>query len=234
MNDYINATHENRRNVVYSKIKRCIKIEFCWYQKRDLIGHTGILLKGDNDPICTFDFGPSLTYYGEKSRNPMIAFNTSAQTFLAASQSPVASGISIEEFDDSISEEKGLIIQVFTYSKRQKAKVKQAIDGLLDQKMGDYTLLANNCREFVKQAEDFLTNFWNDDDEYSEEEDGIDYVYRHDFKRGMQQVETIDGLKVGGAVVGAALVLGGLAYGISKFLEPSSSNQRRNRRSGYD
>ena len=226
MNAYHLQVQHREREKVFDLIDVSDKLEFAWNQKRGVIGHTGVVLICDGKPEFTFDFGPSLAYCGD-SGNFLLAVNKSAQTSSAAFQSPVQSGISINRFDESESIIKGSIIAVRTWSKRQKTKAKNAVSGLLSLTMGDYTLLNNNCREFVKKAKEFLTSFWEESEELLDWENDYDIVprKRHDFDQDMKRVETVDSAKVAGAGVLAALVVGAgalLALGLSKVLEPDS------------
>ena len=152
MNGYYLQVQHREQEKVFDLIDVSDELVFAWNQKRDFIGHTGVVLICDGKPEFTFDFGPSLAYCGSGG-NFLLASSQSAQTTSATFQIPVQSGISINQFNESESIIKGSIIAVRTWSKGQKTKAKNAVSGLLSLTMADYTLLNNNCREFVKKSQ---------------------------------------------------------------------------------
>lgn len=145
-----------------NEINNCNKIEFLWYQRNDGVQHTGILLRGDDQPICTIDFGTSLGSYGSGIGSSSVSSKKKAQISSAASSSPVTGGISIDHFDENKSKIKGLIVEVNAKNKELKEKLIEAIDGLLTLEMGQYHLSTNNCRDHLLKSMKFLYKFWED------------------------------------------------------------------------
>ena len=111
----------------------CISFGVC--QKKNVIGHTAIVLIFDYIPRFTIDFGPKQGCEAD-----------------AAGGKTVPGKVELNYFDDKIMVIKYKIATFELKTEKQKLDIKFLCQSLVDMKVEDFEILENNCRDYVIAA----------------------------------------------------------------------------------
>ena len=111
----------------------CISFGVC--QKKNVIGHTAIVLIFDYIPRFTIDFGPK---HGCEAD--------------AAGGKTVPGKVELNYFDDKIMAIKYKIATFELKTEKQRLDIKFLCESLVDMKVEDFEILENNCKDYVIAA----------------------------------------------------------------------------------
>ena len=205
-------------------------IEFGWSTKSGVFRHTAIVLKFDGVPLFTIDYGPEGGYSGffgsdlsTSNRSPgssHVAVGGSAQVsavvgaVLMPGSDLRVNGINVDP--SRISAAINRIARFLINSSRRKQFVTDLVVELAQIPMGNYSVVRNNCRDFVERAIKVIKaaeiRYNDEDDSSSSVNEFYQVTSTTSNRRDLQQVRQQDGMVVGGIAVAAAALFGALFF----------------------
>ena len=213
------------------EILHCIKIssdiELCWSENKDIFKHTTIVLKFDEIPLFTIDYGPE-GGYSDSSGSNVLPLNPSAapsDKVLGASlqSSAVVGAFLIPGSDLRVNgikfSEIGAVhsIAKFLLNSFEREKIAiQLMMNIAEIKMGKYDVWENNCRDCVKKVikivtETALKQFFDDPtSEQDPDKVTVNAISGHDELEKIKERDILTGSGV--IATGVTLGLAALQY----------------------
>ena len=189
------------------------QIEFAWsIDSSTSARHTAIVLTFDSKPQLTLDFieQPSQSII----KTLLNRLSVASQLASTISATAIEAGINVFPFNhDSKIKIIGSILKFMIDDDAGKDKARRLIKSILEMDKGDYHILFNNCRDFVKKVFELLRKEpeCSEYDEIKFEEE-MKKITEEDQEK-VQNIRNIEGrVGIGAALVATAFAVGKLFY----------------------
>lgn len=142
---------------ILKMIEMSSSIEFALSKVNSWTRHTGIALKFDGIPTFTLDYGANENNSTPAAQILYTLAGSSQASASALNALTRGSDITFSPFGYGSSQ---IIKKIVKFALNSPAARKRAVDVLLkiaEITMGEYSLVSNNCRDFVDKATDVLT-----------------------------------------------------------------------------
>ena len=124
----------------------------------DWVRHTAIVVKFNEIPVFTLDYGANETNTTPATRLLYNVAGSSQSSATALNFLASGSAITVSPFDFGTTDIVGSILKFALNTEEGRERAVDLLVKLADITMGDYGLTGNNCRDFVSRASEIITS----------------------------------------------------------------------------
>ena len=147
---------------IYDYIENSRTMEYLWSQKTDDVGHTGVVVKFDQTPKASIDFGGVIETDATKLKAAAVGavvFSAGMSKSVSPCSEKIADAVvrkftlegrvTLKDFVPSQVDIKGKLVKLPLRSRAEKKQALKVFNAIKDVDVGDYQLMTNNCRHYV-------------------------------------------------------------------------------------